>query len=97
MTTPYSSQRTNRISAGEFPQPTSPWESRSLLYAEIVGIAVFLAAVVLSTSDVDTLLSKAPSSGTQPTAPATVATAEQSGTIPSLEVSEVSTAGSARN
>lgn len=97
MTTPNSSKRTNRISAGEFPQPTSPWESRSLLYAEVAGIAVFLAAVVLSTSDVDTLLSKAPAPGTQTIANSTVATAEQSGAIPSLEVLEVNTAGSARN
>lgn len=55
MTSPNTSQKTSRIRAGEFPQPTSPWESRTLLYAEIAGVAVFLAAMLFSTSDVDGL------------------------------------------
>lgn len=94
MSNQYSQKRTQP--AGEFPQPTSPWESRGLLYAEVVGVAVFLAAMLLSTSDIDTLLSEAPKAASQ-SVTATVAAAEVSDTALSLTDAQEPVAFPARN
>lgn len=40
-----------RRPAGEFPQPVSPWESRGLLYAEVMGALVVLAMVLANSTD----------------------------------------------
>lgn len=48
MTTPEPPANSGSRTSGDFPQPTSPWESRSLLYAEIVG-ALGVLALVLAT------------------------------------------------
>ena len=40
-----------RRPAGEFPQPVSPWESRGLLYAEVVGALLVLAMVLANSMD----------------------------------------------
>lgn len=40
-----------RRPAGEFPQPVSPWESRGLLYAEVVGALVVLSMVLANSMD----------------------------------------------
>lgn len=40
-----------RPAAGEFPQPVSPWESRGLLFAEVVGALAVLALVLANSMD----------------------------------------------
>jgi hypothetical protein len=46
VTQPPPTHRNGRPPAGEFPQPTSPWESRGLLYAEVAGALAVLAMVL---------------------------------------------------
>lgn len=64
------------MAAGEFPQPTSPWESRGLLYAEVVlALAVLALVLFVDTRDLMAQVSATPAAP----AAAITATADSAG------------------